>query len=128
MADIREKVYFSVEFGRSISEKPKIGQVPFVFIWNLRFHLVPECAFGHGTKCRGGFERDFAPVESGRALGKLGRQLSLGPAEADAPCSRRRDSLPLALADVAAFVFRDEREKLQDDFGNDFADEAVASV
>ena len=94
----------------------------------VRFQLVPEGAFGHGAKHRGGFERDFAPVESGRALGKLGRQLSLGSAEADAPRSCRRDSLPLAFADVAAFVFRDEREKLQDDFGNDLADEAVASV
>ena len=50
----------------------------------LFFHLIPECAFGHGAKRRGDFERDFATAESGRALGELGRQLSPWAAEADA--------------------------------------------
>ena len=60
-----------------------------------------------------------------RVLKEIERQFAGWATESDTlrPC--RRDSLPLAFADVAPFVFGNEREKLQDDFGNDLADESV---
>ena len=67
MADIREKVYFSAEFKRSISKAARGVQV------RVSFHLVPKCAFGHAAECRSGLKRDFTFAESGRAFIELGR-------------------------------------------------------
>ena len=56
---------------------------------------------------------------------KLNGSLPGWATESDTPRPCCRDSLPLAFADVASFAFGDERENLQDDSGNDLADEFV---
>lgn len=98
---------------------------------NKRWDFLIFFFTSHSTKCRFWETTTFCGLSDGhftclhglRVGGEIIRQVPMGATEFNAPRPRRQNALALAFADGAPFVFRNEREKLKDDFRDEVTDQ-----
>ena len=106
----------------------KAGDALIVFSFGLQtpVHVVIEVRSAHPRLFQHFPHRDLAAAVGTDKTEKSVGIAALGSAEADAVFLRDGDPFRLAGADVRSLVLGDEREDLQDDVGDEFADEILA--